>query len=128
MGSYYLFHGGAEDDCPYTSCSNADFGERYTPGFVVAKDECPTEDCPNRPAPPGYDFATAGSCDLTECRTGKLGTFYTQGCTVGNCTNGNARSDPTRITHDSYSESCYESVVGLSMAGWIIKYLTHSKI
>ena len=91
VGSYYLSKGGADGDCPYASCSNADIGQKYTPGFAVTNDTCPTEACANKPAPAGFYFASAGSCDVTECSTGERGTYYTEGCAVGNCTNGDAR-------------------------------------
>ena len=94
VGSYYLSHGGTKDECPYTSCSNANFGQRYLPGFVVSKDNCSTEACPQVPAPPGFYFERAGYCKLTQCTSGKRGTYYTQGCAVDTCTNGNARSHP----------------------------------
>ena len=97
VGNYYLFNGDTKNECPYTSCSNAGFGQKYTPGFVDTKDKCPTVDCPEYPAPAGFYFATAGSCELTRCSSAKRGTFYTHGCNVGTCTNGNARSKPTQI-------------------------------
>ena len=90
-GGYYLFNGGTADDCPYASCSNADFGQEYTPGYAITNNTCPTEDCANKPAPAGFYFACAGSCDAIQCSTGERGTYYTEGCAVGNCTNGNAR-------------------------------------
>ena len=96
-GSYYLYNGGSTGQCPYASCSNAILGQEYTPGFVVAKDVakdgCPTQKCSKKPRK-GFKFVTAGSCDTTECTNAKRGTYYTTGCEVGQCTNGNARSVP----------------------------------
>ena len=90
-GNYYLFNGGTENNCPYASCTNARYGQKYAPGYALAEDACPTEECTNKPVPPGFFFASAGSCDLTRCPTAKPGTFYTQECNVSACTNGNAR-------------------------------------
>ena len=90
MGSYYLFHGGSSDRCPYASCSNAKVGQEYTPGFAV-KGQCPTQNCTKKP-PKGFEFVTAGSCDVAECTNGRRGTYYTTECKVDTCTNGNARS------------------------------------
>ena len=98
VGSYYLYHGGTKDDCPYTSCSNAKAGQRYLPGFV-SKGKCLKDNCPE--VPPGFYFGRPGFCDLTRCTSGKRGTYYTQGCSVGACTNGNARSNPIRMSHTS---------------------------
>ena len=94
-GNYYLRHGGTTGECPYTSCSDADFGERYIPKFATSKDECEAEACANSPAPAGFMFATAGFCNLTRCTNAQRGTFYTQQCDVGMCTNGNARCSLT---------------------------------
>ena len=99
VGSYYLFNGGTKDECPYTSCSNANLGQRYLPGFAVRKDNCSKEACPEAPAPPGFYFERAGYCNLTQCTSGKRGTYYTQGCAVDTCTNGNARSQPATHSH-----------------------------
>ena len=90
VGSYYLFHGGSSDRCPYASCSNAKVGQEYIPGFAV-KGQCPTRNCTKKP-PKGFEFVTAGSCDVTECTNGRRGTYYTTECKVDTCTNGNARS------------------------------------
>ena len=89
-GKYYLFSGGAENNCPFAPCSNAAFGQKYTPGHAVAKNNCSKEDCPHKP-PPGFRFATAGSCALIKCAIPTRGTYYTDGCEVAPCTNGNAR-------------------------------------
>ena len=89
-GKYYLFSGGAEDNCPFASCSNAALGQNYTLNHTVAKDECPTQECPNKP-PPGLRFAAAGSCALTKCAMPTRGTYYTHGCEVAPCANGNVR-------------------------------------
>ena len=90
-GNYYIFNGGVNNSCPYTPCTNASFGQQYTPGYTLAEDECPVKDCPNNPAPAGFFFGSAGSCELSRCATGKPGTFYTRGCNLGRCTNGNVR-------------------------------------
>ena len=98
MGSYYLFHGGSSDRCPYASCSNAKVGQEYTQGFAV-KGQCPTQECSEK-LPKGFEFVTAGSCDVAKCTNGGRGTYYTTnggrgtttGCEVGKCTNGIARS------------------------------------
>ena len=89
-GSYYLFNGGSHDQCPYASCSNAKLGHEYTPGFAVAKDKCETQECSGK-LPKGFKFVTAGSCAITKCTNGERGSYYTTGCEVGQCTNGNAR-------------------------------------
>ena len=89
-GHYYLFNGGTADDCPYSYCLNAERGQKYTPGYAVTKHTCPTEDCTNQPAP-GFYFTSAGSCDAIPCSTGERGTYYTEGCAVDACTNGNVR-------------------------------------
>ena len=97
VGSYYLSHGGVKNECPYAPCSNAGVGQNYAQGFAV-KNKCPIKECPTT-APPGFEFATAGSCTLTKCTNGERGTYFTEGCKVAACTNGNSRSNPTRITH-----------------------------
>ena len=95
-GNYYLFNGGASNNCPYAPCTNAHLGQKYT-GYALDKGECPTENCPVNEAPPGFEFASAGSCELTRCTTGTPGTFYTKGCNVSACTNGNVRFVRTQV-------------------------------
>ena len=87
VGNYFLFNGGAEDDCPVASCTNARPGERYIPGHAVDPDGCPTTACENKP-PPGHYFGA--NCSLTRCALSPRGTYYTRGCELGNCTNGNS--------------------------------------
>ena len=113
VGKYYLSNGGTENKCPYASCSNAGLGQKYTPGFVTAKDpKCPTQNCPKF-ASPGFYFATAGSCDATKCNpTDEIGTYFTKGCEVGECTNGKARSNPIHIPHTSLDDRYVWGLVG----------------
>ena len=97
-GHYYLFNGGTADDCPYSYCLNAERGQKYTPGYAVTNDTCPTKSCANKPAR-GHQFATAGSCEQSKCSAGERGTYYKEMCAVGNCVNGNVRFGmPTRLS------------------------------
>ena len=98
VGHYYLRHGGTTGECPFTSCSNADLGEKYVQEFVTTKDGCRPGICANSPEA-GYKFATAGYCNVTRCTNAGRGTFYTRGCDVDVCTNGYVRYRLTHISH-----------------------------
>ena len=90
-GNYYLYNGGTANNCPFAPCSNALLGQKYILGHALRKGAtCPTEDCLKKPTP-GLRFSSAGSCNFTNCPSAKRGTYYTQGCDVGPCTNGNVR-------------------------------------